>query len=499
MKRQFIVRILIAAAVLGSLLAYMMKKDLFTEKKSEKELAREIYNYDKSNIDRVEFVDQDMRTGEALTIVCERPAGGAWRITKPTNFRADIPIIESASRAVASLRASERLYEEEDSKALLSRYSLDPPARIFRFHVRGEDDDHELHIGHMTALGDEYYVKDAYKRPLYTVNRNSIDPLQKTLRELRYKKIFDVDNTDVKKVTIRRKGKSDRVYEKNMSAGDYDIKWHITKPVRNDADDTVVREIIRKITGVRVVDFPNDFPKPGDIVNYGLDNARIQVILDLASTTTPVELWIGKKTDSKRKDSNYYARGSSSRGVYIVAHRLLDDIFKTVTEVRMKKIFLLDNSSITQVALSSPKTHITMKRSEEHEGQWEVSLKQPPPAVDLGILRPAAGLMNSILYLQANSWVADNPKRLAKYGLDIPRYTITMLSLNSDKRYVVSFGSKIPGTDMVYARANNRKAVFTVSKYLLDSAVNLEEDVLSRVNPAVKQPEPRPSVTMAMP
>src|SRR5262249_44064356 len=71
--------------------------------------------------------------------------------------------------------------------------------------------------------------------------------------------------------------------------------------------------------------------------------------------------------------------------------------------------------------------------------------------------------------LRIADFIVDNPANLAEYGLDKPRFTVTVYTGKQGEPHALKFGKdEIGGKDGIYVQRDAEPAIFTIPKESLD-------------------------------
>ncbi len=193
-----------------------------------------------------------------------------------------------------------------------------------------------------------------------------------------------------------------------------------------------------------------------DISEYGVDNpsAVITVYADGKENT----ICIGNKMAG---GEGYFILHKESGKVYLMPSGRIAMYMRTVNDYRPAVVASADITKITKLSIKRNGTPVVnvRKLNEDEKSKFSMftSYVMTYPhyaAVQSGALDE---LVENMGMITANSYVEDNPKNLAKYGLSNPKYVLELESEGGN--YMVSYGNKTE-TGGVYAMISGKNFVF---------------------------------------
>jgi len=244
---------------------------------------------------------------------------GKWMLTAPQSFPADPDASTSLVTSLSSVSADKTI---ADNSSDLASYGLASPA--FRaWVIRKDGKQAELAIGDDTPTNSGAYAKVAGDPHVYTVAsfvRTSID---RTVNDLRDKRllVFDFD----KLIRVRLAGKGPAVvFAKNGQS-----EWQILEPRPLRADSGQVDSLIGKLRDAKMD------------LSTTPDEAAKKFAAAAPLATAQVTDISGQQTLEVRKDKDntYYARSSLAPGAYKVASETGEAMNRGFEDFRNKKLF----------------------------------------------------------------------------------------------------------------------------------------------------------------
>jgi hypothetical protein len=238
-----------------------------------------------------------------------------------------------------------------------------------------------------------------------------------------------------------------------------DGTWRLVEPVEADADSTELSSITNSLASIdvqRVVD-----ENATDVAQYGLQPPRIEVAYKVNGEEQPRRLQLGEKTPA---GGDLYARVPDQNRVLLVSSFLESTFNKDAFALRDKAILKFDRDKADGLELVKGQTTIQLTKS---GSDWRL-VKPIAARADFGqvesiVVRLSSARMEGIVEPEA--------KDLAKYGLDRPTATLTVLT--GGERSTLLLGRT--ENALVFAKDASRPLVFTV-------APTVETDVIKEIS-----------------
>jgi len=221
--------------------------------------------------------------------------------------------------STASSLTAERLIEEKAGN--LKPYGLTEPE--LEADITVQDKTHKLLIGDSTPAGNAVYARLDGDLRVFTIARYTRSSLDKSLNDLRDKRLLTVNPDNVTRLELSAK-KQDIEFGRNRE------QWQIVKPRPLRADSSRVEELIRILTDAKM-----DLSEPDNAKKYALvfalaTPACTAKITDQSGTQ---ELQIRKSKDE------YYAKSSVVEGISKIPGTLAQALDKNLDEFRNKRLF----------------------------------------------------------------------------------------------------------------------------------------------------------------
>ena len=246
-----------------------------------------------------------------------------------------------------------------------------------------------------------------------------------------------------------------------------DGNWRLTAPVKDQADDAVVDNLISDIENWRKdgkISAKEVTADKGRMNEFGLVQPKLR--LRLIEPNGPPEIFLGKDAAFEGK---IYVRFADSKDVYIAAQTVRTDIAKKPDDFRDRKLTDLTTAQVTRAVLKSAAGEIDLAKRNEH---WEIV----KPLHARGDDQKIGDLLAQVTNTRIQEFVADDRGDLHAYGLSEPRGSITIYgegdksvgrtnSSRGEEGRMLQIGTvadKIK--DAVYARYFPRNAVYALPK-----------------------------------
>jgi IS5 family transposase len=269
-------------------------------------------------------------------------------------------------------------------------------------------------------------------------------------------KVFaDVQSDKIDKVTVKSdKGETTTAQKQGTS-------WQLTQPVATGADESEVSGITSNLASMevqRVVD-----EQPGDLKQYGLDPARVEVAF--ASGGKERRILLGQKTPT---GSDMYAKLPDKPRVFLISSFLDTTFDKSPFDLRDKTILKIDRDKTDRIEIQSADHTVKLTRQ---GGEWKIASPVEARA-DFGAIEGILGRLNSAPMKSIVSTNAD-AAALKEFGLDKPDATVRVGAGSAEAGLAIG---KAAAEGTVYARDLSRPMVFTVEKALADDLKKSPDD-----------------------
>jgi hypothetical protein len=293
---------LFAAIILVSFYLYQTQKE--EKEQTATEEARVIFSV------KVDQLRSLTLKREKETIRLEKTGSDSdWSIVAPIRAATDSLTLSRLLRTLAELKC-ERLISE--SATDLSEFGLDKPSLVVSF--RGEKEEEILALGGQSPMGPSFYATVGNSKKVYLISALQKQELEKSLYDLREKKLLSLEMDKIDKVTIERRQDRWHLYKKEG-------RWHLGGDGEFKVDQKKIEVFVRPILWADALSFEKEAAE--DFKAYGLHEPAARIILSDDGKTE--EILFGDPVKDT-KEVSLYAMVKGRSQIVTVRKRLLDDI-----------------------------------------------------------------------------------------------------------------------------------------------------------------------------
>jgi hypothetical protein len=296
-------------------------------------------------------------------IILERPDGN-WQITAPVSAPTEEGAIAQVLDAAAGLKFERDIGTQSDLKP----FGLSEPE--LGLEIGGE---HKMLgkilLGAETPDGSNLYLKLSDMESVFIVNKSIKAALDKTLFELRDKKVVDFSPGVVTAMSVVRDDKLLAFERPN------ERDWSMTFPEERRADAGKIRGLLDSIRNARVAEFVDE--DASDLQKYGLMSPSTRIELNLVSEIAV--LYFGDKTGQEDSD-NVFVRRGDSRQVLELAANILDNVSVEVNDWRDRTMLDFDKKEVVKLQVVSGTRSTTVERPGKDANDWRVTEPEPAEA-----------------------------------------------------------------------------------------------------------------------
>ncbi len=291
-----------------------------------------------------------------------KKTGGKWQITAPQAMPADQEAVKGLVSSLASLQ-SDRLIDQKPSD--LAVFGLTEPKTEIEVKVSGGTVNKVL-LGGENPSGSAVYAKLAANPAVYTILSATRSNFEKSLTDLRDKRMFTFDRAKVAAITITPAYGPAFEFGKNASN-----EWQLTKPRSLRADTGQVDDLLR-----RLVDAKMDLSGEQDEKKNA---AQFTAGTQLATVSVRDATGAQAITIHKSYDNAYYGRSSAVEGTYKLTSDLAEGLKdKELGNFRNKKIFEFGFNDPTKLEIGAAGSN--SGGYQKSTDKWTGPLGQTDPA-----------------------------------------------------------------------------------------------------------------------
>ncbi len=448
MKHKSTLLLVIAVAVAGTVAYSLSKKP--TSEDLQKLRTRLLADMRSSSIATLAIRAGDQR------LACAREAGEeGWRITEPTDLRADRWAVEGILDKLELAEKASSTFPEGRVELDLAQYGLAEPVRTITL---GEEAPGRrswtLLVGKETGVADTVYVAVEGEDAVYAVKKDVADKTNVTLADLRSKDLAPrISTLDMVKLTISA-AKLDEKPAFELACEKAAGKWELKQPVHDLADRTKVAGVANKLYDHRVGKGEFAVDDPSKAADYGLDEPALTVTVEGKDKTQTFVF-------SRRQDgdkAHYYAMHKGELPIAEVPETLFNDLRADVGELRERSLADFTVSDVAEVAIAGAGGELVLKKQDQ---QWQIAA-DTPIAADAGV---ADEMLRGLKDAEVDEFVADEPEDLGGYGLtEQARTRVSLKDKDGGTLAEVVLGSADEAGERVYAQRPPYPPVLALQK-----------------------------------
>jgi hypothetical protein len=253
-------------------------------------------------------------------VVLNRAGASNWKITSPKPLVADQ---DSVSTILYNLSPMDGATLIDDKATDLKQFGLaEPEAQVSATGKDGKT--HTILVGDETPTGDAAYVMLSGDSKVYSVPKNTKANLDKSLKDLRDKRLMPVDFDKLTSVEISGA-------KLHLTFGSDDGKWTVRSPANLRGDTSKMETIIEKLRTATMDPSTSDadLKKTASMFALGTPVASLKATDASGSQELQVRKAIG----------GYYAKTTAMDGAYKVPNELGDAINQDAEAFREKRVF----------------------------------------------------------------------------------------------------------------------------------------------------------------
>ena len=400
-----------------------------------------VIKFNAETVSNIQFSHKDKdSTSGSSTINCEKRLD-TWHVTYPIEAKADVQEIENLLSELRALQVS--TFEADNAAAnvaaRLEKSGLDTP----RIQVKLTDGDntYALDIGSVVpsenGTQENVYVKAVPQEAIYTVSDDIYKLFNKSVFDLRDKRVIDFQRTDTTRIAISIRRKQDR--ETTVCTKNYDNTWELQTPTgKVKADAKAVDDLLFGVDSLEATAFIDDPDK--NLASYGLAPPSIEVAFTQRGQEKPAVLRIGDYTE----DGTVYVKAEQSNQVAGVKRPLIDKIALGAAWLRDKQVLSFHIDDAIRLTLHGEES-LTCQRLGTN---WRLTSPVKEEANNAEV--------NAIIYelddLMADTFVRSEPVLTdAITGFSTPQIQLT-IELRNQKVYTLQVGNQAEASGRFYAR-----------------------------------------------
>lgn len=372
---------------------------------------------------------------EADPLTVQRGEDDKWQFGPPLTIPANSSSIGLLVDSAASLEA-DRIVEENVTE--WQPYGLDQPSLTLDLKLK-DGTTHRVLYGKETPTGSALYARLDGDPRLFTVYSYSKSSFEKSVFDLRDKKLLRADADKISRVVLDAGGRS---IEFGKSG---EASWQILKPQPLRADNFTVGDLARAVQNAEMTAVVEEGEATKSKVDFSKPFATVEVVDEAGQHTLTVI----------KADEKYYARSSDLEGVYEVSSTMAESLNKQLDDFRNKKLFDFGFNDLARLQLRDGDTRVAIEKKDDKwvlasEGGREVESRKVQTLID------------SLRNLSATSFASDNAAEKDKYGLGSPAIEAEVTQAESAATEKVVITS--PSAERVYAARDGQPTTYEVEE-----------------------------------
>lgn len=285
------------------------------------------------------------REGEP-EIIIQATGPDQWEIAAPGRYKTDLVAMGNLTGAVRVLEA-ERTIDALDANQ--EEFGLHAP--MLRLELSEGEVKHILEIGGVNPLGSSRYARLAGTPKLYLISMASVVALNKSLGELRLKKVLDTNEFSARSIRIESPAGNREVYRKENR------DWTFREPQDFFADQPMMSELVNSILTVQTDAASLD----GESVPE--DRFRAMPLYGTVRAATESAEYLA---EFRGTPGDVYARSESIGGIYPVAAEFDNYLRKPLANFRDMRVFRFGFTDVFQMRYVAHGQDFTIQKPNEN-------------------------------------------------------------------------------------------------------------------------------------
>ena len=252
------------------------------------EADKDVYYFRDKSVLRLNpvMIDQLVIKRAEGSIRLKLPEDGMWAVEKPIQARADHRRVFDVMTAFANAEVKEFIAEtKEDIKS----YGIDNPQTELFFWQSGDGEPTvKIKVGNRSPEKRGYFVTMSDRDNIFLLEEGVINAIPRYANDLRSRELFFFDKDHLKRIEIRELKKP------VVLVKDKNKEWRRNNINGEPVDFNLIKEFLDEIVDLEIEEFTAADVK--DFGQYGLESAKIKLLIWLEKSAVPMSLSIGKKT-----------------------------------------------------------------------------------------------------------------------------------------------------------------------------------------------------------
>ena len=470
-KQRTLSTLLVTASVAAALGSYawfgVYQKGVADQK--QKDSRNTLFGFKKDEVKKVVVSAK----GEATTI--ERD-GTEWKITAPILTKADKLSVDALIDKVAGLKRKRGIEGVTDLKP----YGLDKPTITVDLTLDSGTTE-KLSLGADNSYDGTLFASTSGSGDVDVCEAALKYPLDKSLFDLRDKRVFDFDDGDLTELDVVAPKVSFSLSRQSST------DWKILSPIQDKADAAKAQQLASALKNLRATRYAAETATAEDLKRFGLDHPGYTVNVTLGKESAQKTLTIA---DVKEAGAEHvYAKRAADPWIAEVPTSILKDLDVTTMDLRDKTILSFKQEDARALYFTATTTTGTAAfgadrhREKTDAGFGPDSWTMSSPAQGAAKRWKASSILSTLETLKGSTIVSENPTaaELSKWGLDHPAKVARVLGEGGKLLAELEVG-KID-SNKVWVKSAASPRVFQVESYRISQIPTSAADLAETPSP----------------
>ncbi len=275
--------------------------------------------------------------------------------------------------------------------------------------------------------------------------------LERARKEAQKELLVRFDKDQVEEVLLTYPDRKIRL--KKNTAG----QWTITEPLKTEADETTVENLVNAIARCEVEKVLQDPPE--NLAPYGLDEPSVTIQVKLKDDQEVPPIFVGKTTPVGFRT---YVRKGEEKKIFLTSSSFYYGMNKELKDLRNKKIIDFKDEEVRKVELLARDRTIVLVKDED---RWKIER----PAEYQADSSEVQSLLSSLRSIRAQDFI-DEAEDLKAYGLTPPTLKVTVYLGKDEAKKTILLGgetSETNGGKRRYLKREEKDTVYLVGDWIL--------------------------------
>lgn len=435
--------LVISGLILSLLIVYLF---LFEIPSAKKKSVGEIRSMKVLLFEEKDLKGFEIRSDE-YDISVERADNVPWKITAPIRTEPDPEMISRFISLIGNIE-TKRVVEERPSDIKIFGFAR-PVVEIL---LRLKDREERLILGNRGPIKNTLYIKKGGDEKILLVNDRLIEEIPDRFYTWRRKQVLHFDQAHVDEFRLTYKDRSFFLIKENY-------KWSLKKPIETTADQGEVNDLLSSLSRLSAHDFIDEGRE--ELIKK-ISPPILKAVLKIQGEEKGVSFYL----PTARKIGAIYAVNVNEDPIYMIDESLFKGLDRDLFRLREKQALDIKEESVAGIEIRKNNEFFRLVKEKDN---WIINGKPEQKIDSLKI----AGILNLLKEIRAERFVDDAPTDLLRYGLSKPQSMINLFD-NANKPVGTLLFGREKG-DMIYAKNDKARSIFTVKKEALWSIPGTKE------------------------